>query len=189
MRKKQAMDRYEESICWFLFCVILLIVNLTYFRNLDVSIGDPWLNVLLSMFAFVLFRKLIRQRRDIRKIMRYSHEFNILMEVTDITDLLDKILTIFYPGEVKLIESSVCKTGFTAKLEVRCKLIGIRFVRTNVTMDWRAVKNERQFFIEADEIWFITSHFFTPKAHFYASDSNVHLLDREAIYRRISSYL
>lgn len=56
--RKKRPNGLEMSVTWMLGCLVLLISNGTIFKSFNASVGEPWLNLLLSAVILVLLGRI-----------------------------------------------------------------------------------------------------------------------------------
>lgn len=73
VRKKKPNYSLELAITWMFGCLLLLVANMTVFRRLDASVGEPWFNYLLGvLIAWQLTVITVRFRR-LHKEVKYAN--------------------------------------------------------------------------------------------------------------------
>ncbi|RAV01229.1 restriction endonuclease [Paenibacillus sp. YN15] len=182
----------ELSITWTAGCVLLLLANMTIFRQLNASVGDPWFNYMLG--AAILLQSLYIGVR----LYRLHGEIVYANSQIEKVDGLDDVGFAEYISGLCADEGWSSQLGSCAaagaalyleKADTRLHVI-LHTARRRLTGDYVAsaagsMKESPHPAGEA-ELWCLTNTSFTDRARRAAADYGLRLVDRKELIRRLA---
>ncbi len=182
----------ELSITWTAGCVLLLVANMTIFRQLDASVGDPWFNYILG--AAILVQSIyigIRLYRLHGEIV-YANSQIERVDALDDTGFAEYIAHV---GEGEGWSSQVGRSadaGTILYLEKSgtCLQVILHTARRRLTGEYVAAAantlNESPHPAGEAELWCLANTSFTDRARKAAADYGLRLVDRKELIRRLA---
>lgn len=182
----------ELSITWTAGCVLLLVANMTIFRQLDASVGDPWFNYVLG--AAILLQSMYVGIR----LYRLHGEIVYANSQIERVDGLDDIGFAEYIGSIcegegwssRIGGSAAAGTNLYLEKEGTCLHVILHTARRRLTGDYvisaaNTLKDHPHPAGEA-EMWCLTNTSFTDRARKSAADYGLRLVDRKELIRRLA---
>lgn len=182
----------EISISWAAGCLLLLVANLTIFRQLDASVGDPWFNYTLAVL--ILVQCLFIGKRLYRLHGEVVHANSQIDRVDGFDDcafaeyigaLCEKDGWNVRPGDIAAPGASL----YLEKAETRIQLL-LHNARRKLTGDYVASAvsflGEHPRSAGETELWCITNTSFTDRARRTAGEMGIRLVDRKELIRRLA---
>lgn len=182
----------ELSITWTVGCVLLLVVNMTFFRQLDASVGDPWFNYILG--AAILVQSIYIGIR----LYRLHGEIIYANSQIERVDPLDDAGFAEYIAHVCEAEGWSCQVGRTTDAGTilylektgTCLQVILHTARRRLTGEYVAAAanalNETPHPAGEAELWCLANTSFTDRARKAAAGYGLRLVDRKELIRRLA---
>jgi hypothetical protein len=191
-RKKTLNHSLELAITWMSGCLLLLIANMTIFRHLNASVGEPWFNYFLGAVVLVLLVVISVRFRRLHKEIKYA---NSQIERVDgmgdegfaeyICALCQKDGWITRTGEAGACGALLYLEASGIKAQVVLHTARRKLTREYITGVAGLCLDNPHPGGEA-EFWCITNTSFTPQALNQAALEGIRLMDRRALIDRLA---
>lgn len=182
----------ELSITWTAGCILLLLANLTIFRQLEASVGDPWFNYILG--AAILFQSLyigIRLYRLHSEVVVANSQIERVDGLDD-TGFAEYISGLCTSEGWRIVAGESAPAGTALYLESPDDRIHVilHTARRRLTGDYVAsaahFMNGHPHPAGDAELWCLTNTSFTDRARRTAAECGLRLVDRKELIRRLA---
>jgi restriction system protein len=185
---KKRPERLEMTVTWMLGCLVLLISNSTIFKSFNASIGDPWLNLLLSGVILTLLGRIAIVFHRLQKDVRVSNSRIDRVDQLNDEDFASCMLPV-YKRLGWIAEPHMEGLSAQSCLELlqgqRRVLALFQTGRRKLTKEYVTASHSK---LRSGyngtghpEIWLVTNASFTSQACREASRLGIRLVDRDAL--------
>lgn len=188
--RKSRGNKLEITVTWMLGCLVLLISNSTIFKSFGASVGDPWLNLLLSGIILTLLGRIAVVFQRLQRDVRVSNSRIDRVDQLDDEEFAGYMLQVYKRiGWLTAPASNAADAAGNTCLELlqgeRRVLASFHTGRRKLTKEFVTASHSklRSTYAGAGhpEIWLVTNATYTSQACREASRLGIRLVDREAL--------